>query len=186
MTGGSPLDAHPLPGTSRFLTTERQLCVPPPYKAQQSPPPYPSDESSTDTAQLSTRSVPFSTGVTFEWNSTKPQSPDDIIIVTVRVNTQNCRESFDDPLPERPQSRGYLRRLASRLIYTRNEWENLRAVRMPRREYLKHHKRDEEGNYAGTEPQQDWDDDMLKSCYGRYQRAPLVPNGLYQNAAMRY
>lgn len=206
MTGGSPLDADPLPGTSRFLTTERNLCMPPSYKAQQSPPPYSSDESSTNAPQLSTRSVPFGSGVTFEWNSNKPRSPEDIIIVTVRVNTQGRRQSFDDPLPERfvhsmqscskskhadkkmsrPQPRGYLRRLTSRLTHTNNEWQNLRAVRMPRREYLKHHKRDEEGNYAGTEPQQDWDDAMLKSCYGRYQRAPLVPNGLYQNAAMRY
>lgn len=55
---------------------------------------------------------------------------------------------------------------------------------MPRREYLRHHKRDGEGNYVGTEPQQEWDDAMLESCYGRYQRAPLVPNGLYQNAKM--
>ena len=101
MTGGSPLDAHPRPGTSRFLTTERELCLPPPYKAQQSPPPYDSDEASTNTAQLSTRSVPFGSGVTFEWNSNKPQSPDDIIIVTVRINTQNCRDSFDEALPER-------------------------------------------------------------------------------------
>jgi hypothetical protein len=101
MTGGSPLDAHPLPGTSRFLTTERDLCTPPPYKAQQSPPPYASDESSSNASQLSTRSVPFGSGVTFEWNSNKPRSPEDIIIVTVRVNTQGRRQSFDDPLPER-------------------------------------------------------------------------------------
>lgn len=99
----------------------------------------------------------------------------------------SCSKSkHADKQTPRPQPRGYLRRLTSRLIHTNNEWQNLRAVRMPRREYLKHHKRDEEGNYAGTEPQQDWDDAMLKSCYGRYQRAPLVPNGLYQNAAMRY
>jgi hypothetical protein len=55
---------------------------------------------------------------------------------------------------------------------------------MPRREYLRHHKRDEEGNYTGTEPQQDWDDARLDACYGQYQRAPLVPNGLYRTAAM--
>ena len=69
-------------------------------------------------------------------------------------------------------------------MHTNNEWKNLRAVRMPRREYLKHHKRDVQGNYAGTEPEQEWDDAMLEACYGRYQRAPLVPNGLYHNAAM--
>jgi hypothetical protein len=85
----------------------------------------------------------------------------------------------------RPQPRNFLRRLSSRILPLNNEWQNLRAVRMPRREYLRHHKRDEKGNYAGTEPQQDWDDAMLDACYGRYQRAPLVPNGLYQNAAMR-
>jgi hypothetical protein len=101
MPGCSPLDAHPLPGTSRFLTTERDLCVPPPYKAQQAPPPYSSDESNTKQTTPSTRSVPFGSNVTFEWSSQKPRSPDDIIIVTVRVNTQGRRQSFDDPLPER-------------------------------------------------------------------------------------
>jgi hypothetical protein len=40
---------------------------------------------------------------------------------------------------------------------------------MPRREYLRHHRHDINGNYAGTEPQQNWSDDMIKSHYGRYQ-----------------
>ena len=97
----SPLDAHPLPGTSRFLTSERELCKPPPYKAQQPPPPYHSDETSNTPTQPSTRSIPFGSSVTFEWNSNRLRSPDDIIIVTVRVNTLGRRKSFDDPLPER-------------------------------------------------------------------------------------
>jgi hypothetical protein len=84
----------------------------------------------------------------------------------------------------RPQPRNFLRRLSSRVLPSNSEWQNLRAVRMPRREYLRHHKRDEEGNYTGTEPQQDWDDARLDACYGQYQRAPLVPNGLYRTAAM--
>jgi hypothetical protein len=101
MPGCSPLDAHPLPGTSRFLTSERELCIPPPYKAQQAPPPYSSHETNGSSTQVSTRSVPFGSSVTFEWDSNKPRSPDDIIIVTVRVNTLGRRQSFNDPLPER-------------------------------------------------------------------------------------
>jgi hypothetical protein len=54
---------------------------------------------------------------------------------------------------------------------------------MPRREYHRHHRHDIHGNYAGTEPQQDWSDDMIKSHYGHYQYISI--NGLYQNAAMR-
>jgi len=199
-----PLNAYPLPGTSRFLTSERELCAPPPYAAQQAPPPYPPCKENDTTVGPSTRSIPFGPGVTFDWNFKKTRSPDDIIIVTVRINQLGRRDSFDGPLPDRyarpdhsctssqhvliytsrPQRRGFLRRLSSRLTHTHHEWENLRAVRMPRREYLRHHKRDEEGNYAGTELQQVWDDAMLEACYGRYQRSPLVPNGLYHNAAM--
>ena len=59
----------------------------------------------------------------------------------------------------------------------------MRTVKMPRREYLRHFKRDGEGNYAGTEPEQDWDDATLESCYGQYKQIPL--NALLQNAAMR-
>lgn len=44
---------------------------------------------------------------------------------------------------------------------------------MPRGEYERHHKRDKDGNYAGTEPRQDWDDAMIASAYGRYQHATL-------------
>jgi hypothetical protein len=54
---------------------------------------------------------------------------------------------------------------------------------MPRCEYLRHHRHDVHGNYAGTELQQDWSDAMIASCYGQYQHTPI--NGLYQNAAMR-
>lgn len=61
--------------------------------------------------------------------------------------------------------------------------KNIRAIRMPRKEYLRHHKFDSEGNYVGTEPQQDWDDEMIEACYGQYQHKPL--NSLYNNAVAR-
>ena len=96
----SPLNADPLPGTSRFLTSERVLCVPPPYTAQP-PPPYSSSNPEVLTTKLSTRSIPFGSGVTFERPHNTPPSPDDIIIVTVRINQLGRRKSFDDPLPER-------------------------------------------------------------------------------------
>jgi hypothetical protein len=122
----------------------------------------------------------FGHGVTSEWHSNKPTSPEDIIIVTVQTNQLGRIESFDDPLPERyafishnfqlphvltqdmcrPQPRNFLHRLSSRVLPSNRQWQNIRAVRMPRREFLRHHKRDEEGNYAGTEPRQDWDDAM--------------------------
>lgn len=102
---GSPLEADPLPGTSRFYTSQRDAHMPPPYASQQPPPPYPSCTPTPKATipQPSTRSVPFGHGVTFEWNSALPSSPDDIIIVTVRTNQLGLsrRQSFDDPLPER-------------------------------------------------------------------------------------
>lgn len=97
----SPLDAHPLPGTSRFLTSERISCLPPPYDAQQTPPPYPSCSSKTVVRRPTTRSFPFGAGVTFEWTHGIPPSPDDIILAMVRINPLGRRQSFDDPLPER-------------------------------------------------------------------------------------
>jgi hypothetical protein len=98
-----PLDADPLPGTSLFFTSERSscVCVRSPYAAQKTPPPYDSCKSDTAKTQPSTRSVPFGHGVTFEWHSNVPTTPDDIIIVTVQTNALGRRESFDDPLPER-------------------------------------------------------------------------------------
>lgn len=97
----SPLNAHPLPGTSRFLTSERDLCRPPSYEAQPNPPPYTSCTSKTVARHPTTRSFPFGAGVTFEWNYSTPRSPNDIILVTVRTNPLGRRQSFDDPLPER-------------------------------------------------------------------------------------
>jgi hypothetical protein len=101
MIDHDPLNAHPLPGTSRFLTSERDLCVPPSYTAQQAPPPYPSRNGNDESTQPSTTSVPFGSGVTFKWNPNTPCSLNDITIVTVRVNQLGRRQSFDDPLPER-------------------------------------------------------------------------------------
>lgn len=54
---------------------------------------------------------------------------------------------------------------------------------MPRRDFLRHHRFDANGNYAGTEPQQNWDNAMIEKCYARYKHTPI--NGLYQNAALR-
>lgn len=64
-----------------------------------------------------------------------------------------------------------------------SDFNDIRAVRMPRAEYLRHHKRDSSGAYAGTEPQQDWDDEMIAARYGRYQHKSL--NNIYQNGAVR-
>lgn len=83
----------------------------------------------------------------------------------------------------RPAQRGFFRRLGSRIMNPYSEVKNIRAIRMPRKEYLRHHKFDSEGNYVGTEPQQDWDDEMIEACYGQYQHKPL--NSLYNNAVAR-
>jgi hypothetical protein len=101
MKGCSPIDADRMPGTSRFFTSEKSSCVPPPYPDQQAPSPYVPCRSDTAKTQPSTRSVPFGPGVTFEWQPNVPTTPDDIIIITVQTNWLGRRQSFDDPLPER-------------------------------------------------------------------------------------
>jgi hypothetical protein len=51
--------------------------------------------------QPRTRSIPFGSGVTMEWSPDIHQSPDDIILVTVRLHQLGRRESFDENLPQR-------------------------------------------------------------------------------------
>lgn len=87
MIGCSPLETYPLPGTSRT--------------AQQTPPPYSSPTSNDTLRQPRTRSVPFSSGVTMEWGPDIAQSPDDIILVTVRIHQLGRRGSFEENLPQR-------------------------------------------------------------------------------------
>ena len=98
---GSPLEAHPLPGTSKFFSTEEDENIPPPYAAQQALPPYSFCPPNNALGQPRTISVPFGSGVTFEWSPVIPQSPDDIIFVTVRINKLGPRQSFDGHLPQR-------------------------------------------------------------------------------------
>lgn len=100
---GSPLEAHPLRSSScrSSVSQNDEIDGPPPYVAQQAPPPYLPRTPSTRTPQPRTKSIPFGTGVSIEWDRTAPPSSEDIIIVTVRVNKLGRRLSFDDPLPER-------------------------------------------------------------------------------------
>lgn len=47
------------------------------------------------------------------------------------------------------------------------------AVKMPRGDYRRHHIRDRDGNYAGSEPEQDWNEHDLRRVYGAYQSLPV-------------
>lgn len=98
---GSPLEAYPLPGASKFFSTERDDNLPPPYAAQQAPPSYSFCAPSIALRQPRTRSIPFGSGVTIEWSTDIPQSPDDIMFVTVRISQLGRRQSFDENLPQR-------------------------------------------------------------------------------------
>src|ERR1700712_875501 len=98
---GSPLEAHPLPGTSQFFSTEKDDDLPPPYAAQQAPPSYSSSTSSSALRQPRTRSIPFGSGVTIEWSTDVPQSPDDIMFVTVRISQLDRTQSCDVNAPQR-------------------------------------------------------------------------------------
>lgn len=44
---------------------------------------------------------------------------------------------------------------------------------MPRGEYKRHFARDSDGNYAGTEPQREWDEESINREYGAYQAVPI-------------
>jgi hypothetical protein len=101
MIGCSPLEAYPLPGTLRLFSTEKDENVPPPYAAQQAPPPYSSHIPNNAMRQPRTRSIPFGSGVTMEWSPEIPQSPDDIVLVTVRLHRLGRRGCFDGNLPQR-------------------------------------------------------------------------------------
>lgn len=98
---GSPIEAHPLPGTSKFLSTAKDENIPPPYADQQAPPPYDPCASNRALRQPRTRSIPFASGVEMEWSPDIHQSPDDILFVTVRINQLNRRHSSDEDLPQR-------------------------------------------------------------------------------------
>ena len=50
---------------------------------------------------------------------------------------------------------------------------------MPRRDYKRYFARDRNGNYAGTEPEREWDADELQRTFGMYQDMALrsIPGG---------
>ena len=50
---------------------------------------------------------------------------------------------------------------------------------MPRRDYKRYFARDRNGNYAGTEPEREWDADELQRTFGMYQDMELrsIPGG---------
>ena len=64
--------------------------------------------------------------------------------------------------------RSFSERIITRL-YCDSDRIVYKAVRMPRREYLKHFKRDASGTYAGTAPQHEWDTWELEQTFGQYQ-----------------
>lgn len=49
------------------------------------------------------------------------------------------------------------------------------AVKMPRGDYKRYFARDKDGNYAGSEPQREWDEEDIKRDYAQYQNLPMRP-----------
>ncbi|QIW99850.1 hypothetical protein AMS68_005368 [Peltaster fructicola] len=143
----------------------------PPIQGESPPSPVPRNGSVT---VISTRPMTFghASAVTFERRASVPPSDDDIIMVTVKLTTKTRRQSYDDALPTRPPKRGFLRRMSTRILPPA-EQERWTAVKMPRGEYKRHHIRDKEGNYAGSEAQRDWDEEDLKREYGAFQEMPI-------------
>ena len=51
--------------------------------------------------------------------------------------------------------------------------ERYKAIKMPRGDYKRYFARDRDGNYAGTEPEREWDEEEVKQAYGEYQDMPI-------------
>lgn len=94
---------------------------------------------------------------------TSPQYPpfqftdDTLIHVAVHISPSPCS------LPSSPSK---LKKLKTKLL--RRSEENVKVVRMPRSEYLRHFKLDNAGNYVGTEEERSWTAEELDQRYGKY------------------
>lgn len=138
---------------------------------------------------ITTRAITLNhgAGVQMERNASQTRSDDEIILVTVKLSNKERRQSYDDALPtryvtqivfvalltgRRPPKRGFLRRMSTRILPPADE-EKWKAVKMPRGDYKRYHIRDRDGNYAGSEPQQEWDEEDIKREYAAYQDLPV-------------
>lgn len=59
------------------------------------------------------------------------------------------------------------------LDHSAEKEERYKAIKMPRGEYKRFFARDRDGNYAGSEPEKDWDEGDLMREYGEYQDSTL-------------
>lgn len=121
-----------------------------------------------------TRSVGgwLSSAVVFERDPASPPTDEDIIIVTVRLSKKQRRNSYDDPLPDRPPARGFFRRMGTRVLAQPSP-DKYKAVKMPRGEYVRYFRHNAQGHYVGTEPEREWDEEEIMEKYGQYQDMPL-------------
>ena len=114
-------------------------------------------------------------GVYFEREiDTSPPNDEEIIIATVRVTDSFRRASIEgnSELPARPPKRSFIRRVSTR-VGSATDQCRYTALKMPRKDYKKYFARDREGNYAGSEPEQEWTDAELQSRFGKFQEMPL-------------
>lgn len=63
--------------------------------------------------------------------------------------------------------------MGSGLDHSAQKEERYKAVKMPRGEYKRHFRRDKDGNYAGSEPEREWNEAELMKEYEAYQDLPL-------------
>ncbi|GAB7360189.1 hypothetical protein MBLNU230_g7951t1 [Neophaeotheca triangularis] len=114
-------------------------------------------------------------GIIYERAEVIPPTDDDIVIVNVRLTDKLRRSSagsFSDELIPRPAPRSFLRRISTRLGSPGAE-DRYKAVKMPRSAYKAYFAKDKDGNYAGSEPERDWDEADLMQQFAEFQEMPL-------------
>lgn len=63
--------------------------------------------------------------------------------------------------------------MSSSFDHSAEREERYKAIKMPRGDYKRYFQRDKDGNYAGTEPERDWNEAELMKEFGHYQEMPL-------------
>lgn len=63
--------------------------------------------------------------------------------------------------------------MATGFDHSAEKEERYKAIKMPRGDYRRYFQRDKDGNYAGTEPERQWDEADLMKEFEAYQDLPL-------------
>ncbi|RMZ33910.1 hypothetical protein D0859_01928 [Hortaea werneckii] len=120
-------------------------------------------------------SVPFTPTVSFQRRSSESPSDDGLILTAVKIASPFRRQSLEEQedLPVRPTRRSFFRRLSTRWHASQSS-EEVRLVKVPRREHQRYFARDYKGNYIGTEPERLWNEEEVEAMFGQYQDRPML------------